>query len=40
MRRSRYLDFWEGRYTLEGPYRRPSLLSRICRRLAWLFGEG
>lgn len=35
MTRSRYLG-----WTLEGPYRRPSLLSRICRFFAYLRGEG
>lgn len=33
MIRSRYFG-----WTIEGPYRRPSLLSRICRRVGWLLG--
>lgn len=33
MTRSRYLS-----WTLEGPYKKPSLLSRVLNRIAWVLG--
>ena len=36
--RSRYLSWLEGRYTVSGPWRRPTLAQRIHRYLAWLLG--
>ena len=32
---SRYLHWWHGRYTIHGPYRKPTLRERLLRRLGY-----